>query len=186
MPHVLLADLEASLAHVRAAPADRGPIELIACRPSPETRRTLEAAELVAGVGLVGDCWQSRGSSTTEDGSADADAEVTIMNARAAAAIIGERDGWPWAGDQLYADLDLSLENLPPGTVLQVGSARLEVTALPHRGCGKFLRRFGTDALKFVNSETGRALNLRGINTRILSGGTVRAGDQIVKLSRTG
>ena len=185
MTHAVLSDLEACLPHVRVAPADRGPIELIVCRPEPAVRQTLHAAELVAGVGLVGDCWLTRGSSTTDDGAANPDAEVTIMGTRAAAAIIGDRGGWEWAGDQLYADLDLSLENLPPGTVLQVGSARLEVTALPHRGCGKFLRRFGADAMKFVNSEAGRALNLRGINTRILSGGTVRVGDQI-EVSRTG
>jgi MOSC domain-containing protein YiiM len=70
---------------------------------------------------------------------------------------------------------------VPPGTQLQIGSAVLEVTALPHRGCGKFAQRFGVDAVKFVNSGVGRELNLRGVNARIVRGGMVRIGDRIDK-----
>jgi MOSC domain-containing protein YiiM len=118
------------------------------------------------------------------DRSANPDAQVTVMSARAAAAVAGERERWPLAGDQLYVDLDLSGANLPPGTRLQVGSAVLEVTAIPHTGCGKFVRRFGVDAMKFVNSPVGRELNLRGINTKVVVPGTVSAGDEIRRLAR--
>jgi MOSC domain-containing protein YiiM len=104
------------------------------------------------------------------------------MNARAAAVIAGAREGWPMAGDQLFVDLDLSESNLPPGTRLAIGSTELEITAEPHRGCGKFSRRFGKDAMKFVNSEAGRELNLRGIYAKVISAGTVRTGDAIRKL----
>ena len=107
--------------------------------------------------------------------------QITLMNARTAQLIAGDRERWPLAGDQLYVDLDLSAANLSPGTQLQIGSAVLEVTAEPHRGCGKFSRRFGVDALKFVNSDVGRELNLRGINTRIVRGGVVCTGDRIYK-----
>jgi MOSC domain-containing protein YiiM len=103
------------------------------------------------------------------------------MSSRAASLVAGERERWPLAGDQLFVDLDLSYANLPPGTALEVGSAILEVTDEPHRGCGKFARRFGVDALKFVNSPPGRELNLRGIYTRVVTGGTIRAGDTIRK-----
>jgi MOSC domain-containing protein YiiM len=103
------------------------------------------------------------------------------MNARVAALVAGDRERWARAGDQLYVDLDLSGDNLPPGTRLELGSAVIEVTDQPHRGCGKFARRFGVDALKFVNSDAGEELNLRGINTRIVTGGTVRVGDEIRK-----
>jgi len=41
------------------------------------------------------------------------------------------------------------------------------------------IRRFGVDAMRFVNSSVGRELNLRGINARIVTGGTVRTGDAI-------
>jgi MOSC domain-containing protein YiiM len=53
---------------------------------------------------------------------------------------------------------------------------------MPHTGCGKFARRFGVEALKFVNSGVGRELNLRGRNARIVTGGTVRTGDTVRKL----
>ena len=105
------------------------------------------------------------------------------MNARVAALVAGDdRENWAQAGDQLYVDLDLSHANLPPGTRLQVGEAVIEVSAEPHLGCGKFLKRFGLDAQKLVNSTVGRELNMRGINTRIVTGGVVRTGDPIAKL----
>jgi MOSC domain-containing protein YiiM len=104
------------------------------------------------------------------------------MNARVAAAIAGEREHWARAGDQLYVDLDLSRANLPPGSRVQIGSAVIEFSEPPHTGCSKFSARFGVDALKFVNSPTGRELRLRGANCRVVVAGTVRAGDTITKL----
>ena len=58
----------------------------------------------------------------------------------------------------------------------------IEVTAEPHTGCAKFSERFGLDALKFVNSPAGSALNARGINARVVQAGTVRVGDAIRRL----
>ena len=94
----------------------------------------------------------------------------------------GTEERRPLAGDQLYVDLDLSIENLPAGTRLAVGDAVIEVTPEPHTGCAKFSARFGTEALKFVNKSPGRELRLRGVNTRVVTPGTVRAGDAISKL----
>jgi len=82
------------------------------------------------------------------------------MNARLIALIAGERVRWPPAGDQLYLDMDLSAENLPPGRRVLVGSAVIEFTAQPHTGCGTFVERFGMDALRC--SAVGRQLKLRG------------------------
>jgi MOSC domain-containing protein YiiM len=106
-----------------------------------------------------------------------------LMGARAAGLIAGDRERWSLAGDQLYVDLDLSGDNLPPGTRLAVGSAVVEVTELPHLGCGKFTERYGTEARELVNSSEGVALNLRGINVRVVESGTVRRGDAVRKLS---
>ncbi len=181
MAHVPWDLLHAGLDEVRNAPDDHGRVELIVRRPEVESREVVSEARLDESVGLIGDCWQARGSSTTSDGSANCDAQITLMNARSAALIAGEPASWPPAGDQFYVDLDLSEANLPPGTRLQLGSAVLERTAEPHRGCGKFVRRFGLDAMKFVNSDVGRELNLRGVNARVVRGGTVRTGDAISK-----
>jgi hypothetical protein len=167
------------LAEVRRSPRDSGLVELIVRRPAVEEREIVEEAELDLAEGLVGDCWRSRGSKHTPDGSAHPDAQITLMNSRVAALVAGERERWALAGDQLYVDLDLSGKNLPSGTRLAIGSAVLEVTAQPHTGCGKFVRRFGVDAQKLVNSAVGRELNLRGVNAKVVSGGTVRQGDEI-------
>ena len=105
------------------------------------------------------------------------------MNARLAALIAQDDQRWPLAGDQLYVDLDLSQQNLPPGTRLSVGSAVLEVVAEPHTGCRKFVARFGLDAMKFVNSPTGRQMNLRGIYAKVVQAGTIRQGDVVAKLA---
>jgi hypothetical protein len=181
MDHAELAALEQGLSDVWCAPKDVGKIELIACRPAEDEREVLSEAELDPTAGLVGDCWRVKGSKSTPDGSPHPDMQLTLMSARAAALVAGPRDRWALAGDQLYVDLDLSGANLPPGTRLEVGSAVIEITDKPHTGCGKFSRRFGVDAMKFVNSVEGRKLNLRGVNARIVSGGTVRTGDPIRK-----
>jgi hypothetical protein len=130
----------------------------------------------------VGDSWNRRGSSRSIDGGPHPDMQLNIMNARAIALVAQSPDRWPLAGDQLFVDLDLSPANLPPGTRLAIGSAIVEVTAEPHTGCGKFVSRFGVDAMKFVNSTIGRELSLRGINAKVVQPGAIRIGDAVRKM----
>jgi len=181
MPHLSTEELERGVEDVRAAPRDDGRVELIVRRPAVDDREVVAEGELDLEVGLQGDTWRDRGSSSTPDGTANPVAQITVMNARAAALIAGNRDRWPLAGDQLFVDLDLGGANLPPGTRLSLGTAVLEVSAKPHTGCKKFAQRFGQDAARFVNSPVGRELNLRGINTRVVVPGTVRVGDAVRK-----
>jgi hypothetical protein len=175
-------ELTAALDEIRQSPSAAGTVELIVRRPAENEREVLEEAELDLDLGLVGDMWKARGSSRTPARSANLDAQLTLMNARAAHAIAGSSGRRKLAGDQLFVDLDLSIENLPAGTQLAVGDAVIEVTHEPHTGCAKFSARFGTEALKFVNKSPGRELRLRGVNTRVVTPGTVRAGDAIAKL----
>lgn len=182
MEHRAAEELAAALDEIRRSPASEGRIELIVRRPAENEREVLDECALDLEEGLVGDMWRRRGSRGTPDGSANPDAQLTLMNARAVAAITGAPERWQLAGDQLYVDLDLSVENLPPGTRLALGDAVIEVTAEPHTGCGKFSARFGTDALKFVNKSPGRELRLRGVNARIVTPGSARTGDLITKL----
>jgi hypothetical protein len=180
--HLPTAVLETGLDHIRRSPADLGRIELIVARPAVGQRLVLAEAGLDPACGLAGDTWAVRGSSRTADGSAHPDMQLTLMNARAALLVAGDPGRRPLCGDQLYVDLDLSPDNLPAGTRLALGTAVIEITAQPHTGCKKFAARFGIDALRFVNSRTGRSLRLRGVNCGVLVAGTVRAGDLIRKL----
>ncbi len=179
--HLTMAELEAGLAEIRRSPRDEGRLALIVCRPRTLEREILERGELDVELGLVGDNWQARGSSMTDDGAAHPEMQLNLMNARAIDLIAGDKSGWHVAGDQLFVDLDLSGENLPPGTRLAIGMAVIEVTAVPHTGCKKFTARFGLEAMKFVNSPVGRELNLRGINAKVVKGGTIAVGDVVNK-----
>jgi MOSC domain-containing protein YiiM len=176
--HLSTEELEAGVDHIRQAPKDQGVLQLLVRRPVTLERELLQEGKLDTELGLVGDNWQTRGSGS---GAANPDAQITVMNARAAALIAQDDSRWQLAGDQLYVDMDLSEDNVPAGTRLSVGSAVLEVTAEPHNGCKKFVERFGMDAMLFVNSEVGKQLHLRGINTKVVQAGTVCVGDAITK-----
>ena len=179
--HLSLEELNSHLDEIRESPKDAGPLELIALRPEQGERIVPEHGELSLTDGLVGDNWGSRGSRRTEDGSSHPDMQLNLMNARVAALVAQAPERRALAGDQLYVDLDLSEENLPPGSELEIGDAVIAVTDQPHTGCKKFVERFGVDAMKFVNSEIGRKLSLRGINAKVVRAGTVTVGDIVKK-----
>lgn len=175
--------LEAGLDEIRGAPKDAGVLKLIVRRPREGQREVVDDGQLDMVQGLVGDTWKARGSRHTPDGCADPNAQITIMNARAANLVAGAPARWPLAGDQLYIDIDLSQDHLPPGTRLAIGSAVVEVSAQPHTGCKLFAQRFGTDAVKFVNSPEGKQLRLRGLNAKVVQAGTVHTGDVVRKFT---
>jgi len=180
--HLTREELEAGLDHIRQSPKDNGTLELIVCRPAVNERRVLDLAELEIEKGLLGDTWPMRGSSKTADGGPHPEMQINIMNARAVALVAQQKERWPLAGDQLFLDMDLSKENLPAGSRFSIGTAILEVTAPPHTGCQKFVSRFGLEAMKFVNSEIGRELCLRGINARVVQSGTIEVGQLAKKI----
>jgi MOSC domain-containing protein YiiM len=176
--YLTTAELEAGLDHIRQSPKDEGTLKYIVVRPEVDQRVVLQECEVSAEQGVHGDNWLRKGRP-------DVDGQILLMNARAIELLARTPDRWALAGDQLYVDLDLSEDNLQAGQRLKLGSAILEVTDKPHKGCAKFARRFGKEALEFVNSPQGWQLHLRGICTRVVQDGTAKVGDRVVKVANS-
>lgn len=182
--HLTIGELEAGLDHIRQSPADSGSLLMIVRRPDVGQRDVMAEGRLDVDAGLVGGGWKDRGSSRTPDGGPNPDAQVTIMNSRALGLMAQSEERWRLSGDQLLIDIDMSTENLPPGTRLSIGSAVIETSEAPHTGCLKFADRFGNDALRFVSTPAAMRMRLRGVNTRVVRSGAIRAGDIVTKLGK--
>ena len=180
--HRTMDELNAELTHIQQSPRDGGRLEMIVVRPTQDERLVLDQCDLSPDDGVHGDDWAALCGLKLPDGRSNPAVQVTIMNSRLAHLVAGDRVNWPLAGDQLYADLDLSYENLPVGQRLAIGTTVLEITPELHKGCAKFMARFGNAALKFISNEEGKRLNLRGIYAQIVLPGTVSVGDVIRKI----
>lgn len=170
---------DARLTGILEAPDDLGRLEIIVRRPAEGERELIDEGRLDLELGLIGDRWAARDERTP----VYMLAQITVISTRVLAAIEPDRGRWPQAGDQLFVDLDLSEENLPIGSRLAIGTAVIEISETPHTGCAKFSSRFGSDALRWVNSPTGRFHRMRGLNARIVEPGTVRVGDTVRKVT---
>jgi MOSC domain-containing protein YiiM len=172
-------DLDARLAELRVLPTDAGTLELIVVRPSEGERETPTTAEITIEDGLVGDRWEPL---VEANGSLGRETQLTIASTHLLG-LIAEPERWPLAGDNLLVDIGLDKGNLPAGTRLAIGdTVVVEISELPHTGCAKFSARFGSDALKFINSPEGRELRLRGLNAKVIVPGTIATGDAIRRL----
>jgi MOSC domain len=172
--------LDAGIDEFRASPDDLGTVEMIVRRPDVDEREVLDECELVVGEGMVGDSYLARGGSAG-DGSPHPEAQLNLMNSRAIDLVAaGDRERWALAGDQFFVDLDLSVDNLPVGTRLTIGTAVIEVAAKPHNGCSKFAARFGQEAVRWVNRDKHQ--RRRGLNAMVVEPGVVRVGDAVTKL----
>jgi MOSC domain-containing protein YiiM len=176
------AELEAGLPEVRRAPGDGGTLVQIVVRPDKKLRELAQSCTVTPEAGIPADHWARHCTHQLPDGRLNPETQITLMNSRCLALVAGSRDRWPLAGDNLLVDLDLSEANLATGQRLKIGEAILEITAKPHTGCSKFSKRFGADALKFVNSPEGKALRLRGVHAQVVQPGRITVGDRIEKL----
>jgi MOSC domain-containing protein YiiM len=177
--HATRESLDASLPDLRALGTDEGTLELIVARPTEGERETPDTAELTIEDGLVGDRWHPH---VDEDGRVLRDNQLTIVSIHVLG-LIADEGRWPLAGDNLLVSMGLDKESLPTGSRLAIGDAVVvQISAEPHTGCAKYSARFGSDALKFVNSPEGRELRLRGVNAHVLVPGTIAAGDAVRRI----
>jgi len=170
-------ELEALWSAASAPPRERGTVRLLCIRRAPSEHETPASVEVTVEEGLVGDRWSRR-----TDHPPDPESQVTLMMASVAELVAAGVQPLHEAGDNILVDFDISEENLPAGSRLRIGDAVLEVSASPHTGCSKFSGRFGQDALRWVNWRYWRERRLRGMNTRVISGGTVRVGDPVERV----
>ncbi len=168
--------LQRLFAMLPPAPKSNGHVALIVRRLKGGRRETPERTMLTIAGGVPGDAW---GRQATPNG----DMQLAVMQV-GVAQLLANGQPLPLFGDNLYLDLDLSEDNLPPGTRLRIGAATVQVTPMPHNGCRKFRSRFGGEALRFVSAPELRARHLRGIYMRVVSEGEVAPGDAVEVLSR--
>lgn len=165
--------------HLHALPhagTDLGSVALVVVRGDRGRRETPDRVTLHPEDGVRGDAWG-------RDPRREILAQIAVMQADVAR-LIGNGQPLALFGDSLFLDLDLSEENLPPGSTLCVGTALLEVTPEPHTGCRKFKSRFGGDALRFVSAPDLAHRKLRGIYMRVTEEGVAAPGDAVAVVRR--
>lgn len=174
-----LDELDAAWSAAAPSPRDIGTVRALCLREADGHHATPERVHATIDGGLAGDRWADR-EPGVDPGGATA---VTLMNATVAGLVA---DGQPidTAGDNVYVDLDIGVENLPAGSRLALGTVILRVSEQPHTGCTTFRDRFGLDALKWVSTPEGRERRLRGTNCSVERAGTIRVGDPVEVIER--
>lgn len=180
--HLSKAELAAGLPGVLESPKDNGAIEQIIVRPAANERRPVNSVAISLAGGLEGDHWAQGCWKSNESGEPHPDVQICMMNSRCIDLIAGDKSNWAPAGDNLFIDMDLTPDNLPPGTHISMGTAVLEITDTPHKGCAKFIERYGRDACVFVNVGDGDRYKLRGIYGRVVQDGVISVGDKVSKM----
>ncbi|MEM8633131.1 MAG: MOSC domain-containing protein [Pseudomonadota bacterium] len=182
-PHRTAAELAEALPDILGAPKDEGRLDLIVSRPGHGQRTALNTAAVSLAGGLQGDHWSKGCWRTTEAGDPHPDVQICMMMSRCIAAIAGDMENWPPAGDNFFIDMDLTPANMPPGTRFSIGTAEFVVTEEIHAGCDAFIERYGRDACVFVNTGPGKTHKLRGIYARVTKDGEIARGNVLRKLS---
>lgn len=164
--------------HILSAPKDLGKIDMLVIRRESDAREIRQEVFFSAQHGMEGDRWQRKAAIDQ-----NRDSQISLMGTRILSLVAeGDQERMALAGDNIVVDLDLTEENLIAGDRLQIGDVVLEITTETHKGCKKFAQRFGTEALKVINSVENRPLHLRGIFTRIIADGLIRVGDTVRKI----
>jgi hypothetical protein len=171
------AELDAALDDVLAAPKTDAPLETLCLRPALNKRQMVEAISFTRAEAIAGDRWLSMPWLRTEEGAPHPGIQVSILPSRVMDLVWRDREATPHPGDPIVADLDTSEANLPVGTLILAGTAVLRVSEVPNLGCVKWKVRYGTDALRWVESHP--ELRLRGVLCSVEQDGEITLNDRL-------
>ena len=177
-----MAECDAALDHILAAPKDGAVIETLCFRPGFGERDFRDEIELSVEKGIVGERWLHQGWLKLPDGSPDPRIQVSILQRRVLDLCWRNRDSVVYPGDTMIVDMDLGEENLPAGTRLQAGTAILEVSTKFNDACAKWKVRHGRESFDWINKPDNIQHRLRGALCKIVQDGVVRKGDILKKL----
>jgi hypothetical protein len=181
MTFVTAEALAAALPHVLAAPKDAGPIASLCFRPGFNLREFPQSLTLTQGAGIPGERWLTHSWLRLADGSPDPRIQVSILPTRVCDLVWRDRTHTPHPGDTIVADLDMSEANLPDGTVLQAGTALLQVSSVFNDGCVKWKARYGAAAKAWIAAPGHPTLRLRGVLCAVVLDGVVTLADRIIR-----
>ena len=181
---ITAAELDAALPHVLAAPKTDSPITALCLRPGFGERRFVDRIRMTRAGGIPGERWSTLPWLKLPDGSPDPSIQVSILPSRVLDLIWRDRAGTVHPGDNIVADLDCSLANLPAGSLIGAGTAVLRVSDEFNDGCVKWKARYGREAKDWITLPGHPPLRLRGIYCAVERDGEVRLSDRLQILRR--
>ena len=175
-------DLEAQWSAGPPGPKKRGEIALLVLRASPADlpkgqdkisqpmHSQPNTIRFTTQSGVIGDRWKE---------GKDLGTQLSLTSLAVTKLIAGPRERWHLLGNNLIVDLDLSAAALPVGTRLRLGTGEIEISALPHAPCDRFLARLGDAAHRWVGDEKHASRHLRGRYAQVTQAGEVSIGETI-------
>lgn len=163
-------------------PRDAATIESLNVRPGPDARESRDLIELCPRRGAIGDRWEHKTWMYLPDGRPDPRVQLAVCNSAWLALMQRLTGVQHHPGDTLFADIDLSVENLPAGARLAAGTAIIEVSDVENDACAKFARHYGPVVFEWIREPAHRPLRLRGLFARVVEPGHVRVGDPLCRL----
>jgi hypothetical protein len=177
MPHVTAATLTAALPHVLAAPKTDAPIAMLCYRPDFNHRSFPDSLTLTKAMGIPGERWLKHPWLRLADGAPDPRIQVSLLPTRVLDLVWQDRETTLHPGDPIVADLDMTDANMPPGTLIQAGTAVLRVSDEWNNGCIKWKARYGADALSWITAQPH--LRLRGLLCSVEQDGVLHVTDRL-------